>query len=262
MRFGQVPDIYPFVYLTQAEYHRQHNTRGFSNATALLIGRVGALDIIGWPKLWTDGLLSRDDEHASAESCWGGGPVQQNGGAKAACVWADDATMTLTPVSRELAASTAAMHSPVRAAWQAWLSKQHSLYAKHLQDVDGLFYHGQDASVRQHSCCKWSRANGWMMTAHVEVLSALAKESTITGHHHGNDFDAVLAIYQRHAAAIAKVQSDDGRFYNLLNDTSTWLETSGTAMFAHSIAVGVLNGWLNRSGPMRNRTPVIVAQMH
>ena len=84
--FGEVPDIYPFVYLSQAEYHRQHGTSAFSNATALLVSRVGAHDIVAWPKLWTDGLLTRDDEHASAAECWGGGPHQQNGRRKAACV--------------------------------------------------------------------------------------------------------------------------------------------------------------------------------
>lgn len=244
--FGQVPDIYPFVYLSQAQYHRQHNTSVFLNKTALLVSHVGAHDIVAWPKLWIDGLLTRDDEHASAAECWGGGPLQQNGGRNAACVWADDATMALTPVSREVAG--AATTQSVHAAWQAWLGKQHSLYAKHLQDpVDGLFYHGQDASVQQHSCCKWSRANGWMMTAHVEVLAALDNTSNPAQNEHAG-FAVALAVFRSHTAAIAKVQSADGRFYNLLNDTSTWLETSGTAMFAHSIAVGVLNGWLDRCG--------------
>jgi hypothetical protein len=219
--FGEVPDIYPFVYLSQAEYHRQHDPSGFPNATALRVGRVGAHDIVEWPKLWSDGLITRDDEHASSASCWGGGPVQQHGGRKAACVWADDATMALTPVSRAVATMPSAS-SPARG-WRAWLGKQHSLYAQHLQDEDGLFFHGQDASVHQRSCCKWSRANGWMMTAHVEVLSALENASS------AETFAAALAVFRRHSAAIAKVQSADGRFYNLLNDSSTWLDCCGCA---------------------------------
>ena len=243
--FGQVPDLYPFVYLSQAEFHRHRARpapRGYSNATALLVGRAGAQSILEWPKLWSDGMISRDDEHPTDSACWGGGPRQPSGGVKAACVWGDDATMALTPVSRGVAFSASATR---RAEARAWLSKQHSLYAVHLQDSggDGLFFHGQDASLGQHSCCKWSRANGWMMTAHVEVLAALANSSSSgsgggggrgwqAGHAstEQEQFDAALAIYRSHAAALAKVQSADGRFYQLLNDSSTWLETSGTCL--------------------------------
>ena len=85
-----------------------------------------------------------------------------------------------------------------------------------------------------------------MMTAHVEVLAALSSGGAGTAAP-SKEFAAALRIFQSHAAAIARVQSADGRWHNLLNDSSTWLETSGTAMFTHSMSVGVLNGWLQRA---------------
>ena len=36
---------------------------------------------------------------------------------------------------------------------------------------DGLMYHGYNAANNATSCCKWGRANGWIMMGHVEVGS-------------------------------------------------------------------------------------------
>jgi hypothetical protein len=112
----------------------------------------------------------------------------------------------------------------------------------------------------------------WLMTAHIEVLHALLKPS--------KDFAAVLAIFQSHAQAVAAAQSADGRWHQVMTNSSSWLETSATgemgthqllscfglvcavfslatmvvtqagfatAMFTHTIAVGVIEGWLPRS---------------
>lgn len=123
---------------------------------------------------------------------------------------------------------------------KALLALQNSLFTTHLMDPsDGLFHHGADALAKIPSCCKWGRANGWTMMSHVEVLSALDPSS--------EEFRTALHVFQAHAAAVAKVQAQDGRWHQLLNDTSTWLETSGTAMFTHAIAVGVGRGWLPRA---------------
>lgn len=39
----------------------------------------------------------------------------------------------------------------------------------------------------------------------------------------------------------------DGRWHQLVNETSTFLETSATAMITFALATGVNNGWLERS---------------
>ena len=59
-------------------------------------------------------------------------------------------------------------------------------------------------------------------------------------------FNQTLTIFQLHMEALASVQSDDGRWHQLVNETGSWLETSGTAMLAHGYALGVIHGWLDR----------------
>ena len=251
--FGQVVDLVPFVFVARTEFRKAHGSTQ-SNRSDLAVADAAAKQILAWPKTWPNACsedaqcfrLARDDEHATSTGCWPGAP-NQTAGTRSSCVWGDDATMGLTLPSRLVAASVSPAHKEVRAEIRAWLGMQHSLFAKHLVDPeDGLFFHGADASLSEHSCCKWSRANGWMMTAHVEVLAALSSGGAGTAAP-SKEFAAALRIFQSHAAAIARVQSPDGRWHNLLNDSSTWLETSGTAMFTHSMSVGVLNGWLQRA---------------
>jgi hypothetical protein len=250
--FGQVIDVYPFAFLSRAQYHHRATVGGssFSNHSDLLVAVASAKSILAWPKKLAgpDGLLARDNEHATASSCWGGGSNQTAPNAsRSECVWGDDATMSLTLLSRLAAASPSSLPetAPERSVMQEWLAVQHSGYIVQLQDAtDGLYFHGADASVEQHSCCKWGRANGWVMMAHIEVLAALAPMEDEAP---SKQFQTALAHFRSHAAAVARVQSADGRFHQLLNDSSTWLETSATAMFTHAIAVGVMRGWLPKA---------------
>ena len=63
-------------------------------------------------------------------------------------------------------------------------------------------------------------------------------------------YAAARAALAAHAQAIVAVQptapAADGRWHQLLNDTSTYLETSCTAMFTFALARAVKNGWLER----------------
>lgn len=81
------------------------------------------------------------------------------------------------------------------------------------------------------------------MMSHAEVVQALA---TVDPAH--PSLPAVLAIWRRHAAGLAALQAPgDGRFHQVLDDASTYLETSVTAMTLYSLATGVRGGWLDRA---------------
>lgn len=97
-------------------------------------------------------------------------------------------------------------------------------------------FHGFNAANNQTSCCKWGRANGWIMMAHVEVLLALEKKQP-----HHPLLPQVLALFQNHSRALLAVQSDSGAWHQVLNETSTFLETSCTAMFLYSYITGIQN---------------------
>ncbi|XP_041365889.1 unsaturated rhamnogalacturonyl hydrolase YesR-like [Gigantopelta aegis] len=125
-----------------------------------------------------------------------------------------------------------------------FIAKQRISFNNHLQDqTDGLFFHGMNTSPMNMSCCKWGRANGYGMTASVEVLLALTpfKESL------KSEWDAIMDSFRKHARGMVKHQSSDGRWHQLVDDDTSYLETSCTAMTISSIARAVNEGWLERN---------------
>ena len=74
----------------------------------------------------------------------------------------------------------------------------------------------------------------------VEVLSALAPRNH-------SAVGQIRASFLAHARALKRAQAVDGRWHQLLNDTSTFLETSVTSMTLYALAAGVLNGWLEKA---------------
>ena len=55
----------------------------------------------------------------------------------------------------------------------------------------------------------------------------------------------VKDVLQRHLSAIMPFQSEDGRWRQLVNDTTSFLETSCTAMFTSAIARSIIHGWID-----------------
>ena len=85
-------------------------------------------------------------------------------------------------------------------------------------------------------------ANGWNMMSHVDVLIGL--QSSRQTH---PKMQQLVAAFQRHATALARVQNkSDGRWHQLVNDTSTYLETSVTSMTLYAMIEGVQHGWLSK----------------
>jgi len=115
--------------------------------------------------------------------------------------------------------------------------RQVTLMHRHLEDADsGLYWHGGFARTGEPSSSKWARANGWTMMAKTELLLNLDPDSP--------DFRRALTPFQSHAAALLRVQSDGGRWHQVLDNPETYLETSATAMFVRAFAEGIRNGWL------------------
>ncbi len=111
--------------------------------------------------------------------------------------------------------------------------------AARLQDTDGMWFHAYSEPKKEHSPCKWGRANGWIMVTEVEILSAMPENHP--------DRDRLLDIYRKHVAGVKSVQADSGMWRQVLNEKDLWEETSCTAMFAYAIARGVNRGWLPAS---------------
>ncbi|XP_041365090.1 unsaturated rhamnogalacturonyl hydrolase YesR-like isoform X2 [Gigantopelta aegis] len=124
-----------------------------------------------------------------------------------------------------------------------FVANQCLLFNHYLQDSeDGLVYHGYNDADKHHSCCKWGRANGWSITASVEVLLALQEFKDIMP----SKWSGVLKIFQTHASGMLRYQSTDGRWRQVVNESSTYLETSVTAMTLSALSRAVTQGWLDK----------------
>ena len=105
-------------------------------------------------------------------------------------------------------------------------------YAKHLQRPDGLFIHAENGP---HA---WGRGNGFALLGVTEALTHLP--STWDGR------AEVLDIYRRHLAGLAKHQSDDGSWRQVVDDPSSYRELTVTAMTTAAMARGISRGWVDR----------------
>jgi len=111
--------------------------------------------------------------------------------------------------------------------------------ASRLQDTDGVWFHAYCEPQKEHSPFKWGRANGWIMVASAEILSALPDNHPLRA--------KLLDVYRRHVAGVKALQPASGVWKQVLDHAELWEETSCTAMFAYAIARGANRGWLPAS---------------
>lgn len=83
----------------------------------------------------------------------------------------------------------------------------------------------------------WCRGNGWAALAMTELLAELPAD------YPGRD--KVLHYYRQMMRGLVEQQDASGLWHNVLDRHDTFLETSGSAMFAYALARGVNEGWLS-----------------
>ena len=115
-------------------------------------------------------------------------------------------------------------------------------YGVYLRDPsDGLYFHGYNFEARKHSCCKWGRANGWLLLSRNEVLLAADRFSSVRGRRQ------LVQQQVDHAHAMCTYQNrQSGMIREVVNVTESFDETSVTAMLIHSLATGIMSGWVSR----------------
>ena len=138
-------------------------------------------------------------------------------------LWMDDMFM-ITVVQLQAFRATGDRRYAARAAHEM------VLYLDRLQNPDGLFFHTPEAPF------VWSRGNGWMAAGMAMLLRSLPVDDPRRAR--------ILDGYRRMMAALLANQRPDGMWGQLVDDPSSWAETSGTAMFAYAFVEGVKQGWL------------------
>jgi len=104
------------------------------------------------------------------------------------------------------------------------------VYCDELQRENGLFHHREDAPFF------WGRGNGWAVAAMTEVLLVLPES-----HEHHS---AILEAYRKMMGTLASFQGKDGMWHQLIDDPSSYAESSSTGMFLYGLISGVDQGWL------------------
>lgn len=147
-------------------------------------------------------------------------------------VWADDLFMSVPFLLRYAKLSGKSLYYDDAV-------QQIKNFHSHLYNKEsGICSHGwfDDRSMKSHIA--WGRANGWMIWAITEALLYLPKD------HKG--YKEVLEIYRQRIKGILRYQNADGMWHQVLDDPSSYEETSCSAMFVLSVARGVRNGWLEK----------------
>ena len=210
---GDHVGLFPIAYLARLDYYGL--PVGPETPEWTIAVRTAQQYIDVWPYHLPDGTYSR----------MGGWPGEPTG--QPTFVWADDALMGLGLLAALI------KHGYANAsAYADALAGIQVNYEAHLRDAaTGVYRHGYDAATGAQSCCAWGRANGWQMMSHVDALNAIPADHP--------RFNASLAVFQRHAAAMAALQNaSDGRWHQVLDAPETFLETSVTAMTLYGLAIG------------------------
>jgi hypothetical protein len=150
--------------------------------------------------------------------------------------WTDDMFMVSSVLSRNgLAAHAGSVHRLLTA------------YASRLQRPDGLFIHAVDGP---HA---WGRGNGFALLGITEALTYWPQSWA------GREDS--LALYRKHVAALARHQSDDGSWRQVVDEPTSYKELTVTAMTVASMARGIRLGWIDHDtfAPIINRGWAAVA---
>ena len=103
-------------------------------------------------------------------------------------------------------------------------------------ETTGLMHHCWYSDVNRTNVAFWGRANGWAMLAQIDLLDRLPANHP--------QRSTLLKLLQRHILGIARYQSAEGLWRQLLDKTDSYLETSCSAMYTYTIARAVNKGYI------------------
>jgi unsaturated rhamnogalacturonyl hydrolase len=106
-----------------------------------------------------------------------------------------------------------------------------------LRDDSGLFFHAWDEAAGRRSPCLWARGNAWMAMTLATICETRPGSDPLRAR--------AVSLLQALAAALVPLQDGSGLWHTVLDDPSTYLESSAAAAFALAIAKGVRCGVLS-----------------
>jgi unsaturated rhamnogalacturonyl hydrolase len=108
--------------------------------------------------------------------------------------------------------------------WQEEAVGQIMLHLDRLQDGNKPFYiHCEENVGGRRSEGSWARGNGWVMMTMAEILPHLPKRSP--------EYKTLNGRFQELAVALAEHQTKNGLWRTIIDDKSSYEETSASAMY-------------------------------
>lgn len=104
----------------------------------------------------------------------------------------------------------------------------------------GLMYHIYDAGTKRFVRKKhWTSGNGWALLGMARVIEAadMANEKQIA--------DELKAMFLGILNHLIPFQLEDGRFHDIIDEESSFIEGAGAMMMAAAVFRGIKNGWLS-----------------
>ena len=140
--------------------------------------------------------------------------------------WTDDMFMATSVLARVAATSKDPRYG-------AAVSRLLLGYSDQLQRPDGLFVHSR---LGPHA---WGRGNGFALLGLLDALTYMPASWP--------DRPRVLAIFQRHVAALVRHQDEEGMWHQVVDIPGSYKEFTVTAMTVAALARGIQRGWLDRT---------------
>lgn len=122
--------------------------------------------------------------------------------------------------------------------WREEAKRQCLVHIKYLYDTScGLYFHGFDfGGMHHYGGVHWARGNAWYTCGLVELLEILPMENGLR--------DYLLDTFRAQVRALTACQTDSGMWRTILDDSTSYEESSATAAIAFGILKGVRKGYL------------------
>ncbi|MBN1783155.1 glycoside hydrolase family 88 protein [bacterium] len=102
----------------------------------------------------------------------------------------------------------------------------------------GLFFHCYYNDLGRNGVAHWGRCNGWIIMSQCHLLELLPENHA--------QREALRQNLERQILGLAKYQTAEGLWRQLLDKSDSYTESSGTAMFVYGIAKAVNEGWIDQ----------------
>ncbi|MCU6712024.1 glycoside hydrolase family 88 protein [Paenibacillus sp. J5C_2022] len=113
---------------------------------------------------------------------------------------------------------------------------------KLLDPQSKLLYHGFSYQTQDYlSGCLWGRGNSWAVVSVAEIVELLR---TYPGTGLEARIDRLCRLIAIQVEGIVAVQADNGLWHTVMNDSSSYCETSASAGFVYGMRQGVRLGYL------------------